>query len=129
MPKGVTHVYKYANFLSFQVKKNFNSFITSSNNSSGQQTSPLDVKSEPIASSPSEMGGTGTVPTPSVSNSNTLSDPSSAVNISLRCPITYKRINMPARGQECKHLQCFDLESYLRLNGDRGGSWKCPVCQ
>jgi len=24
-------------------------------------------------------------------------------------------------------LQCFDLESYLQLNCDRG-SWRCPVC-
>ena len=106
--------------------------------STGQNSSNLDVNNEQqMASSPAEVCGTGTVSNMSPSsssaacgpNSNSMMDPSSAVNISLRCPITYKRINIPARGQECKHLQCFDLESYLRLNGDRGGMWKCPICQ
>jgi hypothetical protein len=48
--------------------------------------------------------------------------------VSLKCPITFKRIALPARGHECKHIQCFDLESYLQMNCDRG-SWKCPVCK
>ncbi|XP_031562916.1 zinc finger MIZ domain-containing protein 1-like isoform X5 [Actinia tenebrosa] len=50
-----------------------------------------------------------------------------AIKVSLKCPITFRRITLPARGNECKHIQCFDLESYLRLNCERG-SWKCPVC-
>lgn len=25
-------------------------------------------------------------------------------------------------------LQCFDLESYLQLNCERG-TWRCPVCK
>ena len=45
-----------------------------------------------------------------------------------RCPITCKRMSLPARGHDCRHLQCFDLEAYLRLNGDRG-LWQCPVCK
>ena len=36
-------------------------------------------------------------------------------------------MTLPSRGTECKHLQCFDLESYLKANGE-GGLWKCPVC-
>lgn len=36
-------------------------------------------------------------------------------------------MTLPSRGHECKHLQCFDLESYLKANGE-GGFWKCPVC-
>lgn len=28
-----------------------------------------------------------------------------AIKVSLKCPITFKRINLPARGQECKHVQ------------------------
>jgi len=47
--------------------------------------------------------------------------------VPLKCPITFKRITLPARGHECKHIQCFDLESYLQLNCERG-SWRCPVC-
>ncbi|XP_023217100.1 zinc finger MIZ domain-containing protein 1-like isoform X2 [Centruroides sculpturatus] len=50
-----------------------------------------------------------------------------AIKVSLKCPITFKRITLPARGQDCKHIQCFDLESYLQLNSDRG-AWRCPVC-
>uniref|UniRef100_A0A672PTJ9 Zinc finger MIZ-type containing 1 n=1 Tax=Sinocyclocheilus grahami TaxID=75366 RepID=A0A672PTJ9_SINGR len=50
-----------------------------------------------------------------------------AIRISLKCPITFRRIQLPARGHDCKHMQCFDLESYLELNCERG-SWRCPVC-
>ncbi|XP_054718942.1 zinc finger MIZ domain-containing protein 1-like isoform X2 [Uloborus diversus] len=50
-----------------------------------------------------------------------------AIKVSLKCPITFKRITLPARGQDCKHIQCFDLESYLQLNCERG-AWRCPVC-
>ncbi|RUS85309.1 hypothetical protein EGW08_006910, partial [Elysia chlorotica] len=51
-----------------------------------------------------------------------------AIKVPLKCPITYQRINLPARGHDCKHIQCFDLESYLKLNCDKG-VWKCPVCK
>lgn len=51
-----------------------------------------------------------------------------AIKISLKCPITFKKITLPARGHDCKHIQCFDLESYLQMNCERG-SWRCPVCK
>ena len=51
-----------------------------------------------------------------------------AIKVSLKCPITFRRITLPARGHDCKHIQCFDLESYLQLNCERG-SWRCPVCK
>ncbi|XP_076327906.1 zinc finger MIZ domain-containing protein 1-like isoform X2 [Tachypleus tridentatus] len=50
-----------------------------------------------------------------------------AIKVSLKCPITFKRINLPARGEDCKHIQCFDVQSYLQLNCERE-SWRCPVC-
>ncbi|XP_077268216.1 zinc finger MIZ domain-containing protein tonalli isoform X3 [Temnothorax americanus] len=50
-----------------------------------------------------------------------------ALKVLLKCPITHKRITLPARGHECKHIQCFDLESYLQMNCERG-NWRCPVC-
>lgn len=50
-----------------------------------------------------------------------------AIKVSLKCPITFKPIQLPARGSDCKHIQCFDLQSYLQLNCERG-SWRCPVC-
>lgn len=38
-------------------------------------------------------------------------------------------MTLPSRGQDCRHLQCFDLESYLKYNAEKGGNgWKCPVC-
>ena len=49
------------------------------------------------------------------------------MKVSLKCPITFRRITLPARGQDCKHIQCFDLESYLQLNCERS-AWRCPVC-
>lgn len=48
--------------------------------------------------------------------------------VSLKCTITTKRIALPARGRDCKHIQCFDLEAYLALNCERG-NWRCPVCK
>lgn len=48
--------------------------------------------------------------------------------VTLKCPITFKKISLPARGQECRHLTCFDLESYLQINCERG-SWRCPICK
>lgn len=51
-----------------------------------------------------------------------------ALKVMLKCPITFKKITLPARGHDCKHIQCFDLESYLQLNCERG-SWRCPVCK
>ncbi|XP_051523836.1 zinc finger MIZ domain-containing protein 1-like isoform X2 [Myxocyprinus asiaticus] len=50
-----------------------------------------------------------------------------AIRVSLKCPITFRRIQLPARGHDCRHVQCFDLESYLELNCERG-TWRCPVC-
>ncbi|XP_034027269.1 zinc finger MIZ domain-containing protein 2-like isoform X3 [Thalassophryne amazonica] len=50
-----------------------------------------------------------------------------AIRVSLKCPITFRRIQLPARGHDCRHVQCFDLESYLQLNCERG-MWRCPVC-
>ena len=47
--------------------------------------------------------------------------------MSLLCPITFKRMTLPARGIDCVHIQCFDLESYLKCNSEKL-VWKCPVC-
>ncbi|XP_055707453.1 zinc finger MIZ domain-containing protein 1 isoform X3 [Phlebotomus papatasi] len=55
------------------------------------------------------------------------SSETSSQTVTLKCPITFKKISLPARGQECRHLTCFDLESYLQINCERG-SWRCPIC-
>jgi len=47
------------------------------------------------------------------------------------CPITLTRIETPARGYKCRHLQCFDLVAYLVSNLRMGAfnkRWLCPVC-
>lgn len=51
-----------------------------------------------------------------------------SIKVFLKCPITCKRITLPARGHDCKHIQCFDLEAYLQINCERG-NWRCPVCK
>ncbi|CAH9089764.1 unnamed protein product [Cuscuta epithymum] len=47
--------------------------------------------------------------------------------ISLNCPISFRRIKAPAKGQSCKHLQCFDYHNYIDINSRRP-SWRCPHC-
>lgn len=54
-------------------------------------------------------------------------DQQQSLKVFLKCPITLKRITLPARGHDCKHIQCFDLEAYLQINCERG-NWRCPVC-
>ncbi|KAL3686227.1 hypothetical protein R1sor_004249 [Riccia sorocarpa] len=47
--------------------------------------------------------------------------------ISLRCPISHKRIVTPVKGVLCKHHQCFDFDSYIEMNELRP-VWRCPCC-
>jgi len=49
------------------------------------------------------------------------------LQVSLRCPLSQRRINIPGRGQNCNHLQCFDLLSYLQVNRNLP-KFNCPVC-
>lgn len=72
------------------------------------------------------MGTAGNVPQNS-ENADQHQSPQ-VVQISLKCRIRNNRIRFPARGMDCKHIQCFDLENYLMLNCERG-SWRCPECE
>lgn len=47
--------------------------------------------------------------------------------ISLNCPISFRRIQTPVKGQSCKHLQCFDFDNFMDINSRRP-SWRCPHC-
>merc|ERR1712106_149945 len=82
-----------------KIKRNFNSIPSDSGTNAGDTTQSSDSGLEPATSQ----------------------------KVSLRCPLTFKRISLPARGHDCRHIQCFDLESYLKLNCEKG-LWKCPVC-
>lgn len=47
--------------------------------------------------------------------------------LSLKCPLSYMRLDTPCRATTCTHVQCFDACSYLQLQ-QQGPQWLCPVC-
>lgn len=47
--------------------------------------------------------------------------------MSLKCPLSTLRIDVPCRSLSCKHNQCFDASSYLQLQ-EQAPTWTCPVC-
>ena len=47
--------------------------------------------------------------------------------MSLKCPLSYTRIQTPCRGIGCRHNQTFDASSYLQLQ-EQAPTWTCPVC-
>lgn len=49
------------------------------------------------------------------------------IKISLLDPLGRARINIPSRGTLCKHIACFDLETYLKFN-EKVQKWTCPIC-
>uniref|UniRef100_A0A7S4UCT4 SP-RING-type domain-containing protein n=1 Tax=Guillardia theta TaxID=55529 RepID=A0A7S4UCT4_GUITH len=52
----------------------------------------------------------------------------SHVEVSLLCPISQARIKVPVKGKDCRHLNCFDKESWTKSMKDREKK-KCPICQ
>ncbi|KAG0615326.1 hypothetical protein M758_5G032100 [Ceratodon purpureus] len=50
-----------------------------------------------------------------------------ASRVSLRCPISHQRLVTPVKASTCRHLQCFDYDSFLEINEKRP-SWRCPCC-
>ena len=47
----------------------------------------------------------------------------------LTCPLTMTRLTTPARGQKCRHLECFDLNAYIELaRTTQHPRWTCPLC-
>ena len=51
-------------------------------------------------------------------------------SMSLLCPLSRARIEVPARGKMCRHIGCFDLATYLAIQRGAGGraTWVCPMC-
>ena len=47
--------------------------------------------------------------------------------LSLKCPLSTLRMDLPIRSISCKHNQCFDGTSYLQLQ-EQGPTWLCPIC-
>lgn len=57
---------------------------------------------------------------------------SNCFEVVLTCPITRKRLELPGRGFDCTHLECFDIRAYLGLNqaslSHKSLIWNCPIC-
>ncbi|KAL4898462.1 PINIT domain-containing protein [Aspergillus ambiguus] len=47
--------------------------------------------------------------------------------MSLKCPISACRIEVPCRSAICTHNRCFDASSFLQLQ-EQAPTWSCPVC-
>lgn len=47
--------------------------------------------------------------------------------VSLHDPVTNDRIILPVRGENCKHAQCFDFESFFSRHANRT-HFICPIC-
>ncbi|KAI9757847.1 MAG: SUMO ligase siz1 [Chaenotheca gracillima] len=47
--------------------------------------------------------------------------------MSLKCPLSTLRIDLPCRATVCLHNQCFDAASFLQLQ-EQGPTWTCPIC-
>ncbi|EAY13873.1 MIZ zinc finger family protein [Trichomonas vaginalis G3] len=47
--------------------------------------------------------------------------------VSAICPITGQQIEIPAKGVDCHHDNCFDLIPYLTTR-QALGVWTCPIC-
>ncbi len=44
-----------------------------------------------------------------------------------RCAIGQTRIQTPAKGNKCRHIQCFDLDTYIEYVSKHNQS-TCPLC-
>ena len=47
--------------------------------------------------------------------------------LSLKCPLSTLRIDVPCRSTICSHNQCFDATSFLQLQ-EQAPTWTCPIC-
>ena len=49
--------------------------------------------------------------------------------LSLACPLSHTRIQTAARGATCRHLECFDLASFIECASSTSHPrWTCPLC-
>jgi hypothetical protein len=47
--------------------------------------------------------------------------------VQLKDPLSFCRIQIPVKTVKCKHLQCFDLSTFIQYC-ERSGIWYCPCC-
>ena len=54
--------------------------------------------------------------------------------VSVVCPISQTSPNLPVRGKNCAHVECFDLDAFLESRPKYIGgisvtdAWNCPIC-
>lgn len=48
-------------------------------------------------------------------------------SVSLLCPLMIDRIVTPAKGINCRHPHCFDLQTFISL-AEQSYNWQCPIC-
>ena len=44
------------------------------------------------------------------------------------CPITYTKLKYPAKGENCQHIECFSLPTYIAANR-KYATFSCPICK
>jgi len=49
---------------------------------------------------------------------------STSLRLPLDCPAMRIRMRMPGRATTCKHVHCFDIEGYLRMNEKKPSIFK-----
>ncbi|CAD8209128.1 unnamed protein product [Paramecium octaurelia] len=58
---------------------------------------------------------------------DTLQD--SLFSVKLIDGITMQQLEIPVRGKQCQHFDCFELNAYLTMNEKPNENrWKCPIC-
>ncbi|KAI1285579.1 E3 SUMO-protein ligase PIAS4 [Halotydeus destructor] len=53
---------------------------------------------------------------------------SNSIKISLICPISKRRFDLPCFGSSCEHLSFFNAETFVELNKNKY-DWNCPICR
>jgi hypothetical protein len=48
--------------------------------------------------------------------------------LSFTCPLGMVPIRVPVKGLHCKHVQCFDLMTFLNVYQSMGDNAACPAC-
>lgn len=47
--------------------------------------------------------------------------------MSLKCPLSTMRMELPCRSNVCRHSQCFDATAFLQVQ-EQASQWSCPIC-
>ena len=47
--------------------------------------------------------------------------------LTLKDPISMRRIELPCKSRFCGHTACFDVATFLTLN-EQTPTWICPIC-